>query len=296
MAFTETEAFAGRNVETLSGGERQRVLIARALAQEPRLLLLDEPTANLDLHHQLQVLDLVRVLVEEGLTAIAAIHDLDLAARYCDRLYLLKGGRLAAQGRPWEVLTPANLRDAFGVKAMVYIDPLTDRLAISVLGHHVDGGPGPGAGRTVQVVGGGGRGARALYLLHEAGFRVTAGALNEGDTDLNVARTLGIEAVAGPAFSPIDDEGHLRNLELVKQAEVVVLCDINVGPGNLRNLEACAAARRLLMIEETPFAERDFTGGKAAEVYRALRARSGVTTVAGLVHDAAELAGQGANR
>ncbi len=289
MAFTETEAFAGRSLHTLSGGERQRVLIARALAQEPRLLLLDEPTANLDLHHQLRVLDLVRVLVEEGLTAIAAIHDLGLAARYCDRLYLLKGGRLLAQGRPWEVLTPANLREAFGVKALVFTDPLTDRLAVTVLSHQVEGGHAPGGGRRVHVVGGGGQGARALYLLHEAGFRVTAAPLNEGDTDLSVARMLGIEAIAVSAFSPIDDASHRRHQTLVQGAEAVLLCDIKVGPGNVRNLEACAGARRLLLIEETPFRQRDFTGGRAAELYGPLRQRAQATTLTSLVRDVAGL-------
>ena len=92
MQLTETEEFAERTLDTLSGGERQRVFVSRALAQQPRVLLLDEPTANLDVLHKLRVLDLVRRLVDEGLTAVAAIHDLSMAARYCDRLILLNSG------------------------------------------------------------------------------------------------------------------------------------------------------------------------------------------------------------
>ena len=134
MRLTETEQFADRTLDTLSGGERQRVFIARALTQQPRVLLLDEPTTNLDVLHQLKVLDLVRRLVDDGLTAIAAIHDLNMAARYCDRLVLLSGGRVLAEGPPGQVLSPETMESAFGVRAAVYRDPVTGSLAISLIG------------------------------------------------------------------------------------------------------------------------------------------------------------------
>ena len=134
MRLTETEQFAGRTLDTLSGGERQRVFVSRALAQQPRVLLLDEPTSNLDVFHQLKVFDLVRRLVDEGLTAIAAIHDLNMAARYCDRLVLLFEGRVLADGTPEEVLTPEAIARAFGVEAAVYPDPITGSLTMSLIG------------------------------------------------------------------------------------------------------------------------------------------------------------------
>ena len=134
MQLTEIEQFADRTLDTLSGGERQRVFVARALAQQPRILLMDEPTANLDVLHQLKVLDLVRQLVDGGLTAVAAIHDLNMAARYCDKLVLLNNGRVLAVGSPKEVLTPATIESAFGVHSAVYRDPTTGALAISLIG------------------------------------------------------------------------------------------------------------------------------------------------------------------
>ena len=134
MRLTESEQFAARTLDTLSGGERQRVFVSRALAQQPRVLLLDEPTSNLDVFHQLKVFDLVRRLVDDGLTAIAAIHDLNMAARYCDRLALLSEGRMLAEGTPEEVLSPGAIERAFGVKAAVYRDPITGSLAISLIG------------------------------------------------------------------------------------------------------------------------------------------------------------------
>jgi iron complex transport system ATP-binding protein len=139
MALTETLPFAERPVTELSSGERQRVIMARALAQRPRLLLLDEPTANLDLCHQVQVLELVRRMVRQGLAAVAALHDLELASRYCERLVLLKAGVVLADGPPAEVLTVKRLAETFGVRATVSPNPLTGGFHISVLSAVADG-------------------------------------------------------------------------------------------------------------------------------------------------------------
>ncbi|MDO9355004.1 MAG: ABC transporter ATP-binding protein [Solirubrobacteraceae bacterium] len=113
---TGLESSAGRSWHTLSGGERQRVHIARALAQEPTELLLDEPTNHLDVHHQLELLSLVREL---PLTSVVALHDLNLAAMFCDRLVVLSGGRVVAGGTPAEILTPELIADVYRVRAVV---------------------------------------------------------------------------------------------------------------------------------------------------------------------------------
>ncbi|WP_186319367.1 ABC transporter ATP-binding protein [Streptomyces sp. SAJ15] len=105
---------AGRGFLTLSGGERQRVLIARALAQQPRVLVLDEPTNHLDIAQQLEVLALVR---DSRLTVLTALHDLNLAAVHCDLLYVIARGRIVASGAPHDVLTPELLAEVFGVRA-----------------------------------------------------------------------------------------------------------------------------------------------------------------------------------
>ncbi|MFD9958650.1 ABC transporter ATP-binding protein [Amycolatopsis sp. NPDC058986] len=116
------EHLAERGYLTLSGGERQRVLVARALAQQPKVLVLDEPTNHLDIRYQLEILDLVR---ETGVTALVALHDLNLAASACDLLYVLAGGRVVADGTPREVLTPELIAATFGVRAHVVPHPVS---------------------------------------------------------------------------------------------------------------------------------------------------------------------------
>ena len=110
------EALAHRSMATLSGGERQRVILARALAQQTPCLILDEPTNHLDVQYQLQLMELVKGV---NCTVVAALHDLNLAAMYCQRLYLLEEGRVAAQGTPEEVLTPERIEAVYGVRAEV---------------------------------------------------------------------------------------------------------------------------------------------------------------------------------
>lgn len=129
LGALELQAFAERPVETLSGGERQRVTIARALAQQPAVMLLDEPTNHLDIQHRFSVLGLIRRL---GITVVAVLHDIELAARSCDRILLMKGGRIVADGTPAEALTRAHLRTVFAVDAEIEMDPKTGRLRIDL--------------------------------------------------------------------------------------------------------------------------------------------------------------------
>jgi cob(I)alamin adenosyltransferase len=134
LAATHAGALAGRSVLAMSGGERQRVLIARALAQEPRVLLLDEPTANLDVAHQLQIMELVHQLATDRKVAVlAAVHDLSSAARHADRLLLLAEGRAIANGSPAEVLTEDRIASAYGVRASLHVDPGSGVLNVSAL-------------------------------------------------------------------------------------------------------------------------------------------------------------------
>ena len=130
---TRTWHLRRRSADALSGGERQRVLLARALAQDPRVLLLDEPTAHLDIRFQLEMMDLIAGLGAGRLTVIAALHDLNLAAMYCGRLVLLAEGRIAAMGTPGEVLDATRLRAVYGADVAVHPHPITGRPSVTIL-------------------------------------------------------------------------------------------------------------------------------------------------------------------
>ena len=121
---------AKREYLNLSGGEKQRVLIARAIAQENDFFVLDEPTNHLDISYQMQIFDFIKRL---NVTVLSAVHDLNMAALYCDRIYVMEHGKVVLQGTPEEVLTPENLFRVYGVRSTVVIHPLTGRPAITYL-------------------------------------------------------------------------------------------------------------------------------------------------------------------
>jgi len=134
MEWTEILPISQRSIDELSGGERKRVFIARALAQEPEMILLDEPTSNLDIHHQVEFLDLVLSLNrEKGLTILMASHDLNLASEYCDRLIFLQNGKIYKMGSPEEVMTRENIEKVYGCEVWVDRNPVSGMPRVSLL-------------------------------------------------------------------------------------------------------------------------------------------------------------------
>ena len=216
LTRTETTALRDRTVEELSGGERQRILLARALAQETPGLVLDEPTASLDINHQIQVLDIVRGLVDEGRAAVAAIHDLDLAARYCDRLLLLQGGAIRANGPPDTVLADPSLEEAFDTQTAVTRNPVTGTSTVAAVTEQTE------TDDHVHVVGGGEVAARVVGECWRAGFDVTLGVVTEGDVAAETARQLSVECLTAPPFEPPPAPLQRRAAAMAAEADVVV--------------------------------------------------------------------------
>ena len=133
MEWTETLPFSERSMDELSGGERKRVFIAKALAQEPEVILLDEPTANLDIHHQIDFLDLILTLNRErGLTIVMASHDMNIASEFCDRLILLQEGEIFKMGTPEEVITRENIESVYGCEVWIDQNPISGMPRISL--------------------------------------------------------------------------------------------------------------------------------------------------------------------
>ena len=122
--------YEDRSYLTLSGGEKQRVILARAIAQQPSFLVMDEPTNHLDIKYQLQILSIVKQM---NIGTLAALHDLELAAEYCDYLYVMKQGKLMAQGTPKELLTSTLIREVYDVSCEIYTNPVTGELGIAYM-------------------------------------------------------------------------------------------------------------------------------------------------------------------
>jgi iron complex transport system ATP-binding protein len=152
LAATGTGGLADRPVDALSGGQRQRVWIAMALAQDPDVLLLDEPTSFLDVAHQVDVLDLLAELNRtHGTTVVMVLHDLNMAARYADHMVAMAAGRIVTRGTPAEVVTPETIRDAFGLEARVVADPVCGTPMMVPVGRfRRDGGQPPAAAGPVS--------------------------------------------------------------------------------------------------------------------------------------------------
>jgi iron complex transport system ATP-binding protein len=268
---TRTAEFADRPIDEISGGQRQRVVLARAIAQETPVMVLDEPTASLDINHQVETLELVRELIGEGRTVIAAIHDLDLAARYCDRLVLLADGSVARDGPPSSVLTGGALAEAFDANAVVTPNPVTGSEAVTAFA--ADREPERLPGR-VHVLGSGSAAAGAVARLEAAGIDVTLGPVSSGDAAAETARSLGVETVETEPFEPISAAQRATVATFVRDADATVLADFVVGSGNRTVLETVDEADSLVVIETRPFAERNFAGGAARDRYEGHRERA----------------------
>jgi iron complex transport system ATP-binding protein len=273
LELTDTGHLQDRLLSKISGGELQRVTIARALAQEPEILMLDEPTSHLDVRHQLEIMDLLGKLALR-MTVITIVHDLNLAFRHCGRVALLHRTHIHSCGPPEEVLTPDAIREVFSVRASRAEGP---DLGGTLLSFSL---PPPDPDRRdvhVHVIAGGGYGRTVLHALAGRGYQVSAGVLNEGDLDLEVARYLGCRVITAPPFSRIGESKRRQLDEISRETDAVVVVAMPVGEGNLENIRfAKDITGRIPVILYAPacaLSDLDYTGGEAAAVYEGLRER-----------------------
>lgn len=279
MEMTGVAHLSDRLIHTLSGGERQRAVIARALCQEPDLLLLDEPTANLDISYQTALLELaVKLNREKNITVITAIHDLNLATQFFDRFILLSEGKVLAAGNTEEVITRENIQSSYKVAAEVFRHPLHGRLQVSVPQKEKRA---DGKGPKFHVLGGGEEAVPVLEFLREQGCSISVGPVSTLDSSYRYARYHSLPVITVPPFSPVTSEAASRHALFIKKSDAVVVPPIPFGEENLPNLKAVERAFfegiPVILINNESARERDYTGGRASFILKELENRKAET-------------------
>lgn len=233
LAAVHAEQLAGREFTSLSDGERQKVLVARALAQEPRILLLDEPTAHLDLKHRVEVMSILRNLcAEQGITVIASLHDVDIAAKVSDKVALVKDGKVTGWGTPEESLGADEVADLYDFDSASFNRRLG---SIELRGEENR--------EKVFVVGGMGCGATVFRLLAKRGYQVRTGVLYQNDLDFFVAESLKIPCASQQPAGEISIDSIEKATSELESCDWVVdtgFDDSGIYRNNLQLLERAA--------------------------------------------------------
>ena len=224
MTVSATEV-ADKGFYEISDGQRQRVMLARALCQEPKILVLDEPTSYLDVRYKLDILESIRRLAKKrGIAVITSLHELDLAMKISDRIACVDGEKISRQGTPEEIFADGYVQKLYGVSEECF-NPLT-------------GATYPKTEKIrprVFVIGGGGSGIHSYFRLYREGIPFAAGILFENDLEMDAARACASEVVSAAAFSPIGLETEKRAKELMDECETVICPLKTFGPLNEAN-------------------------------------------------------------
>ena len=224
-----------KDFNAISDGQRQRVLLARAICQEPEIIILDEPTSFLDIRYKLELLSILRSMAKENnITVIMSLHEIDLAEKMADKIICVKGDRIAHYGRPEDIFEEETIRDLYSIDNG-FFDPLFGSIEL----------PRPEGQPRAFVISSGGSGMKTYRRLQKADIPFAAGILYENDIDFQLARLLAVEVVSEKnLFSDITDETYKRAAKLVSQVETVYNCGVTIGTCNRRIQDLLDQARK----------------------------------------------------
>ena len=234
MRAVHAAEIANRDFNAISDGQRQRILLARAICQEPEIIILDEPTSFLDVRHKLQLLSILRSMAKQkGITVIMSLHEIDLAQKISDKILCVKGDHVATFGTPDTVFEEARIRALYEIDQGSY-DPMFGSIEL----------PRPDGSPRTFVICGGGTGIPVFRALQKAGTPFIAGILHENDVDARLARLLAMETVAEHAFEPVGEAALGRALALMDDCDTIINACPPIGTMNARVGELIDCARR----------------------------------------------------
>ncbi|MDR2842996.1 MAG: ABC transporter ATP-binding protein [Spirochaetaceae bacterium] len=226
MEITGARSIAQRIYADLSDGEKQKVMIARALAQDPELIILDEPTSHLDIRHKIEVIRILRRLSQEqGLTVILALHDIEIAIKACEFLMLVKNGKITACGRSEDIINENTINDLYGIEGAFFNFVLGSTEIFNT------------NKSTVFVAAGAGTGSPLYRALSRNALGITTGILHKNDVDYYIASSMKIAAIAENSFAPIGDALYNKALDEVSAADFIIDAGFPVAEINCRNID-----------------------------------------------------------
>lgn len=267
----QLEELSERSFSSLSGGEKQRVLFARAVTQTTEVLLLDEPTAHMDVGYQISTFAHIRQLARGGKAVLTAVHDLNLASAFAEKAGLMYNGRMVAFGNAEDVLMSDEIERVYGARFVRSRDPMTGSLHLTP--EFIPERSQTDCPKRIHIIGGGGTGAALLTELWQLGHHLSLGITHESDSDFLSASRLSVPMICAPPFVELREEHRKQAFEMAKDAEVVIVTSSPYGSGNLENLrlvlELMKAGKRVILQRRTD-ASWDFTGGEAKELWNNL--------------------------
>jgi len=226
MQIVGAAELSERDFSSLSDGEKQKILIARALAQEPELIILDEPTSHLDIKHKIEILRILnRLSAVNGVTVILALHDLDIAVKNCQFVMLIKDGKVAAQGRPEDIIGKDTIGDLYGIEGAEF------NSVMGSLEMCNDKAP------EVFVVSGAGTGTPIFRLLSRMGYGIATGVLQKNDIDCLIAESMKLTVISERSFEPVSEASRAAAEACLRNTAFVVDTNFPVGAYNRCNIE-----------------------------------------------------------
>ena len=219
----------------LSDGEKQKIMIARALVQEPEIIVLDEPTSHLDVKHKVEVINILRGLCKEkGITVILSLHDIDLAVKGCEILLLLQKGKIVANGSPEEIISNGTIQQLYGIEG-AHFSELMGSLEFSSSSKNID----------VFILGGNGSGTGFYRAVAREGLGMCCGILHENDVDYYIAEALGCEIISEKSFEKISRATYDKALKKIKTVKYIIDPGFPLGDINYLNLKLIEEAANL---------------------------------------------------
>lgn len=235
LSLVHAEELASQDFSEISDGQRQRILLARAICQEPEVIILDEPTSFLDIRHKLEILTILKNLVRSRKIAVLmSLHELDLAQRISDFVVCVNGDQIERCGSPEEIFTSEYISKLYGITSGSYHAELGCLELEPVKGQP-----------KVFVIGGGGSGIPVYRRLQRQGIPFAAGVIHENDMEYPVARALAAEVIAERPFEPVSEAACERALEVMKSCSEVICCLENFGTMNARSRKLAEAGKKL---------------------------------------------------